>query len=231
MRAITNPTEQTNNQGDQASSSFSMSNIKKWVKSNPALKKWILSLIFRPKPYNARVRWYVWLVTIFPKYFKRGISWRSRLDLVPFHGFKLGKYSRIEMNTVINNGMGDVVLEDEVHTGIGCVVIGPVEMHKHVGISQYVRILGMHHGMEPDMPHHFTPVTSAPVILEEDVFVGTGAVIMGKKNGEPLTIGKYSRIGANAVVMNDIPPYSVAVGNPARVVRKWDFDTGSWVKV
>lgn len=201
------------------------------IKANPKLKKWALAFLFRRKPYNARVRWYIWLLLIFPKYFMRGVSWKSRLDLVPFHDFKLGKYSRLEMNTLINNGMGDVVLEEEVHTGVGCVVIGPVHMHKHVGISQYVRILGMHHGMEPEMPHHHTPVTSAPVVLEEDVFVGTGAVIMGKKSGQPLTIGKYSRIGANAVVMDDIPPYSVAVGNPAKVVRTWDFEEKKWVSV
>ncbi len=204
--------------------------IKEKIKSNPKLKSLLLKLLFRRKPHNARVRWYVWLVTIFPKYFKRGISWKSRLDLVPFNAFRLGKYSRIEMNVLVNNGMGDVILEDEVHTGVGCVIIGPVHMHKHVGLSQYVRILGMHHGIDPDMPHHFTPVTKAPVILEEDAFIGTGTVIMGKKNGEPLTIGKYSRVGANSVVMTDIPPYSVAVGNPARVVRVWDFDQKKWVR-
>ena len=203
--------------------------IKEKIKSNPKLKSLLLKLLFRRKPYNARVRWYVWLVTIFPKYIKRGISWKSRLDLVPFNAFRLGKYSRIEMNVLINNGMGDVILEDEVHTGVGCVIIGPVHVHKHVGLSQYVRILGMHHGIDPDMPHHFTPVTKAPVILEEDAFIGTGTVIMGKKNGEPLTIGKYSRVGANSVVMTDIPPYSVAVGNPARVVRVWDFNQKKWV--
>ncbi|MFN8342320.1 MAG: acyltransferase [Cyclobacteriaceae bacterium] len=167
---------------------------------------------------------------IFPKYFKRGISWSARLDLVPFHRFKLGRYSRIEQGVVVNNGMGDVILHDEVHTGIGCVIIGPVTLHKHVGLSQYVRILGMHHGIDPDLPHHYQPSTKAPVILEEDAFVGTGTVIMGKKNGEPLVLGKYCRIGANSVVMSDIPPYSVAVGNPARVVRTWNFSSGKWEK-
>lgn len=189
-----------------------------------------MRLIFRSKPYSARVRWYVWLILIFPKYFKRGISWSARLDLVPFHRFKLGRYSRIEQGVVVNNGMGDVILHDEVHTGIGCVIIGPVTLHKHVGLSQYVRILGMHHGIDPDLPHHYQPSTKAPVILEEDAFVGTGTVIMGKKNGEPLVLGKYCRIGANSVVMSDIPPYSVAVGNPARVVRTWNFSSGKWEK-
>lgn len=204
--------------------------IKDKIQQQPHLKRRLLKLIFRKNPYEARVRWYIWLLLIFPNYFRRGISWKSRLDLVPFHHFRLGKYSRIEMNVLINNGMGDVILEDEVHTGIGCVIIGPVHLHKHVGLSQYVRILGMHHGIDPILPHHFTPVKKAPVILEEDAFIGTGTVIMGKKNGEPLVLGKYCRVGANSVVMDDIPPYSIAVGNPARVVRVWDFEENQWIK-
>jgi acetyltransferase-like isoleucine patch superfamily enzyme len=204
--------------------------LRQQIKNNPGLKKFLLALIFRAKPFQARVRWYIWLWLIFPHYFRRGISWSSRLDLVPFHRFSLGKYSRIEQGVLINNGMGDVIIHDEVHTGIGCVLIGPITLHKHVGLSQYVRILGMHHGSDVLSPHHHQPVHPAPVILEEDAFVGTGTVIMGKKNGEPLVLGKYCRIGANAVVMDDIPPYSVAVGNPARVVRVWDFTKNAWVK-
>ena len=188
-------------------------------------------MLFRKKPYNARVRWFIWVFAILPVYFRRGISLHSRLDLVPFHKFQFGRFSRIEKGVVINNGMGDVILEDEVHTGIGCVIIGPVTMHRHVGLSQYVRILGMHHGIDPDLPHHYQPSTKAPVVLEEDAFVGTGTVIMGKKNGDTLTLGKYCRIGANSVVMTDIPAYSIAVGNPAKVVKKWDFITKEWVKV
>jgi teichuronic acid biosynthesis glycosyltransferase TuaH len=208
----------------------SSGSLKDRIKSNPKLKKLILSLLFRKKPYGSRVMWYVWLWSIFPKYFQRGISWNSRLDLVPFNKFKLGKYSRIEQGVVINNGMGDVIIHDEVHTGIGCVIIGPVTMHKHVGLSQYVRVLGMHHGSDADSPHHYQRAWKAPVILEEDAFIGTGTVIMGKKNGEPLVLGRYCRVGANSVVTTDIPPYSVAVGNPARVVRVWDFDKKCWKK-
>jgi acetyltransferase-like isoleucine patch superfamily enzyme len=204
--------------------------LKEKIKQNPRLKKLALSFIFRRKPYGSRVRWFIWMWLIFPKYFKRGISWASRLDLVPFNRFSLGKDSRIEMGVVINNGMGDVIIKDEVHTGIGCVIIGPVTLHKHVGLSQYVRILGMHHGNAADTPHHYQPCIKAPIILEEDVWVGTGSVIMGKKNGEPLTIGKYSRIGANSVVTDDIPAYSIAVGSPAKVIRVWDFENKQWVK-
>jgi teichuronic acid biosynthesis glycosyltransferase TuaH len=208
----------------------SSGSLKDRIKSNPKLKKFVLSLIFRKKPYGSRVKWYIWLWLIFPRYFQRGVSWASRLDLVPFNKFKIGKYSRVEQGVVINNGMGDVIIHDEVHTGIGCVIIGPVTMHKHVGLSQYVRVLGMHHGSDADSPHHHQRAWKAPVILEEDAFIGTGSVIMGKKNGEPLVLGRYCRVGANSVVTTDIPPYSVAVGNPAKVVRVWDFENKCWKK-
>jgi carbonic anhydrase/acetyltransferase-like protein (isoleucine patch superfamily) len=88
----------------------------------------------------------------------------------------------------------------------------------------------MHHGIDVRTPHHYQTATRAPVILEEDAFIGTGTVIMGKKNGEPLVLGRYCRVGANSVVTTDIPPYSIAVGNPAKVVRVWDFEKNCWMK-
>lgn len=51
--------------------------------------------------------------------------------------------------------------------------------------------------------------------LEDDVVVGAGARILG-----PITVGARCEIGANAVVLTDVPPDSVVVGVPARVVGK-----------
>ena len=178
-----------------------------------------------------RVRRIFWLITIFPKYFRRGVNPSVRLDLVPFNKYRLGKFSKLEKNVLVNNGMGDVIIEDEVQIGLGSVVIGPVKIGKHSGLSQYVRLLGMHHGIDPIAPHHHLPCDRAPIVVGEDVFIGTGTVVMGKKNGQALTLGNYCRIGANSVVMDDIPPYCIAVGNPAQVVKKWDFRQKKWVKV
>jgi acetyltransferase-like isoleucine patch superfamily enzyme len=46
-----------------------------------------------------------------------------------------------------------------------------------------------------------------------------------------VTIGRHAIIGANSVVTGDIPPYSVAVGAPARVIERYDFDLKQWVRV
>jgi serine O-acetyltransferase len=51
-------------------------------------------------------------------------------------------------------------------------------------------------------------------IIEDRVDIGCGAVIVG-----PITIGHDSQIGANAVVLKDVPPYSVCVGVPAKVIK------------
>ena len=55
--------------------------------------------------------------------------------------------------------------------------------------------------------------------IEDDVWIGAGARILG-----PITIGARSRIGANAVVLQDVPPDSVAVGIPARIFPRTDSD-------
>ena len=204
--------------------------IKSYLELHPEVKKKVLKVLFKRKPYQTQLKGIFWMFTILPKYIRRGISLRSRLDLVPFNKFRFGRFAKLEKNVVVNNGMGDVIIEDEVQIGVGCVLIGPIKIGKYSGLSQYVRLLGMHHGIDPTAPHHHLPCNKAPIVLGEDVFIGTGTVVMGKKNGEPLTLGDYCRIGANSVVMDDIPPYSIAVGNPAKVVRRWDFTKNMWVK-
>ena len=73
------------------------------------------------------------------------------------------------------------------------------------------------HGTADDID---TPVakrrlhSKGPIIIEDNVWIGENACIL-----ENVRIGKCSIIGANAVVTHDIPPYSVAVGVPAKVVN------------
>ena len=58
--------------------------------------------------------------------------------------------------------------------------------------------------------------------IEDDVWIGAGARILG-----PIRIGARSRIGANAVVVSDVPPDSVAIGIPAKVRKRTDSDVGA----
>jgi len=57
------------------------------------------------------------------------------------------------------------------------------------------------------------------VVIEDHVYVGSGAVIRQGKPGAPLVIGKGATIGMGAVVTGDVAPGAVVVGNPAQPVR------------
>ena len=65
-----------------------------------------------------------------------------------------------------------------------------------------------------DLPVLFSPVDFAPVVIEDDADLGVGSVIL-----PGVTIGRGAVIGAGAVVAADVPPYAVAAGVPARVLR------------
>lgn len=68
-------------------------------------------------------------------------------------------------------------------------------------------------------PNHFQ------IIIGHDVWIGYGATILGG-----IKIGNGAVIGANAVVAKDVPPYAIAVGNPARVI-KYRFDAKTVKKI
>jgi acetyltransferase-like isoleucine patch superfamily enzyme len=57
------------------------------------------------------------------------------------------------------------------------------------------------------------PLISRPVVIEDDVWVGIGAFVL-----KGVRVGTGARVGAGAVVTSDVPPGTVVVGNPARVV-------------
>lgn len=67
---------------------------------------------------------------------------------------------------------------------------------------------------------------SSKVIIGDGTFIGIGSVILPN-----VIIGKRVVIGANSVVVNNIPDYSIAVGNPARVIKRFNQETNKWEKV
>ncbi|MDD5731930.1 MAG: acyltransferase [Patescibacteria group bacterium] len=68
-------------------------------------------------------------------------------------------------------------------------------------------------------------VPKGKVLIREGAFIGINAVIM-----PGVTIGKNSVVGASSVVLHNIPDFSVATGNPAKVVKKYDIDKKEWIK-
>jgi acetyltransferase-like isoleucine patch superfamily enzyme len=105
-------------------------------------------------------------------------------------------------------GHGSIVIEDDVWTG------------------QHVHITDMNHGYELlDHPIGAQGSPVRPVRVGAGSWLGHGVVVL-----PGVTIGRHVVVGAGAVVTRDLPDYSVAVGVPARVVRRHDEILG-WVGV
>lgn len=122
----------------------------------------------------------------------------------------------------------DVQLNDYVHIAAASgVTIG-----NNVLIASKVFISDHNHGSygadglhdSPDLAPALRPLRVKPVFIEDNVWLGEFVSVM-----PGVTIGRGSVIGAASVVTNDIPPYSVAVGAPARVIKRFDFTEGKWV--
>ena len=173
--------------------------------------------------------WVKWFVT--PFIHKRGrgsvIRFYSRLDIFPFNHFELGAHSVIEDFAVINNGVGDIIIGH--HTGIGLsnIMIGPVTLGNYVTMAQHVVLSGLNHGFEDvTISTRLQKVITNQITVCDDVCIGANALITAG-----VTIGKHSVIGAGSVVTKDIPEYCVAVGNPAKVIKKYNFETATWERV
>ena len=127
---------------------------------------------------------------------------------------------------VVNTSMGDYSYlsddSDVINTTIG----------KFCSIAAHTRINPGNHPLERVAMHHFTYRASRygfgddeaeffqwradkSVIIGHDVWIGHGAVILAG-----VSIGNGAAIGSGAIVTKDVPPFAIAVGNPAKVLRK-----------
>jgi serine O-acetyltransferase len=131
----------------------------------------------------------------------RLMQWSGRWGLVPLE-MLCNKLNAICCNCIIGRGAqfgpGFVLIHST-----GVVINGQVRGGAHVYLEHQVTI-GAERGQSPQ--------------LGDYVFIGAGAKIVGL-----VSIGQNCRIGANAVVVCDIPSGSTAVGVPARVVQKRDL--------
>ncbi|MGD6964863.1 2,3,4,5-tetrahydropyridine-2,6-dicarboxylate N-acetyltransferase [Rossellomorea vietnamensis] len=70
------------------------------------------------------------------------------------------------------------------------------------------------------------PPSAKPVVIEDDVVVGANAVVL-----EGVTVGKGAVVAAGAIVVEDVPPYTVVAGTPAKVIKEIDEKTKSKTEI
>lgn len=120
-----------------------------------------------------------------------------------------------------------IVIGDRV-SATGYLTIGAalsVTIEDDVLIAGHVFISDNQHGMGGgDVPFKYQPLERiAPVRIGRGTWLGEHVVVLSG-----VSIGEMCVIGANSVVTGSIPPRCVAVGSPARVVRRWDAATQGW---
>jgi serine O-acetyltransferase len=128
----------------------------------------------------------------------RLMQWARRWRLVPLE-MLFNRINSCFCNCIIGRGAefgpGFVLIH-----GTGIVINSAVRAGANVRLEHQVTI-GAERRQSPT--------------IGDDVFVGAGAKVLG-----PVTVATGARVGANAVVVNDVPPHATVVGIPARVVRR-----------
>jgi acetyltransferase-like isoleucine patch superfamily enzyme len=125
-------------------------------------------------------------------------------------GCRIGAYASIYLHPLEKGHKGPLlVLGKGVFVGIRSVISAHyrVELRDHVLLGPNVVIADAHHRYED---------VAVPIGFNSCIFRG-------------VKVGRHSVVGANSVVNADVPPYSVVVGSPARVVRWFDHKLGQWV--
>lgn len=202
--------------------------LKERIKSNDRLAKLVHWSVLIPKQTRPRI-WIKWLIN--PFYHKKGkgacVRRRTRMDVVPWNRFELGIDSTIEDFSAINNGVGPVIIGDRTKIGLSNTIIGPVTIGNDIRLAQNITISGLNHSYSDiTLPIHAQGVTTSPIIIEDETWIGANVVIVAG-----VTVGKHCIIAAGSIVTKNIPPYSVAVGNPARVIKQYSHQTNSWNKI
>lgn len=124
---------------------------------------------------------------------------------------------------------GNFTASDFCHIG----AINYVEIGKDVLFGSNVYVTDHNHGnysgdcqSVPNIPPYFRQLTCGKkVIIGDNVWIGDNVVVL-----PGVEIGKGSVIGASSVVTKSIPEYSIAIGIPAKVVKRYNFDMEEWIK-
>lgn len=144
-------------------------------------------------------------------------------------GCRLEAYAKSGDNTTKIIFGNNVQINDYVHI----VAMKQVFLGDNVLIASHVYISDNSHGCYKGCSDDTPPVTPpmkrpyfiSPIKIGSNVWIGEGVIIM-----PGVTIGDGVVIGAHSIVNSDIPANCIAVGAPARIIKKYDFSKETWCR-
>ncbi|HEX7356129.1 MAG TPA: acyltransferase [Ignavibacteriaceae bacterium] len=140
----------------------------------------------------------------------------------------IGKFIWLESDERFGKHFGKITIAEKTYIGNFCHIYstGSIKIGKSVLIADKVYISDNAHSYDnPNEAILSQPVKQlANVSIGENSWIGENACIIG------VTIGKNCIIGANSVVKKDVPDYSIVVGSPSKIVKRYDFETSRWMR-
>lgn len=157
---------------------------------------------------------------------KKGIDFGKKLTTG--YGCRFESFSEDEEKTLLLGN--NVQINDYCHIN----AFKSVKIGDNVLIASKVFITDLEHGSyigdendsNPNSIVKDRPLSSKPVIIGNNVWIGELCSVL-----PGVTIGDNSIIGANSVVTKSIPANSIAVGNPAKVIKQFNFSTNRWERI
>ena len=173
---------------------------------------------------------------IFPnaKVIRQPFECRGKYFISLEKGLSTGRYCRIEAHAegkkysqkLLKIGK-DCQINDSVHISAA----KSITLGDNVLIASRVFISDLNHGSysgdlhsEPNSISSKRELSTSPVVIGNNVWLGEGVVVL-----PGVVIGDNVIIGANSVVTKSLPENVIAVGNPARIIKKFDFELKQWV--
>lgn len=143
-----------------------------------------------------------------------------RLGVAPHRRgvIEIGHATRLDAGVILHPHGGAIRLGRDVFIGPGSVIYGHggVEIGDECLIAMHCRILSAEHSVAPaGVAIRTQPDVPKPTRLGRDVWLGAGVTVTAG-----VAIGEGCVVGAGAVVTRELPPFSIAVGAPARVVGR-----------
>lgn len=124
----------------------------------------------------------------------------------------------------------ELSIGDDVYIGSNsCIVaMNKVIISSECVLSEHVYIADNAHGIDPRMGLIMKQnlVCKGPVLIGKGCFIGYRAVIVSG-----VTLGEHCVVGANSVVTRSFPPHSMIAGSPAKLIKRFDFSSGSWTPI
>lgn len=113
-----------------------------------------------------------------------------------------------------------------INRNFTCLSAGNVFIGSNCSFGSNCFITNENHGTNPKLNYLYQPLLTKDVVIDENCWIGEKTIIL-----PGVHIGKNSIVGAGSVVTRDIPEYSIAVGNPAKVIKRWNEKENTWKKI